>query len=123
MGLATTMPERNVYAVDLDGTLAIDDDITHSDTRVGPPVPAMLAQVKAWLDQGIEVWIFTARLSDSDRPKDEIRTMIQDWCEQQGLPRLKVTNRKSGRIKAYFDDRAYHVLHNAGIVTDTIENH
>lgn len=113
--------ERDVYAVDLDGTLAYDESHVGGD-HIGAPVPPMLEQVKDWLDQGIEVWIFTARLSGSEDKASTTRA-IQDWCEQHGLPRLKVTNRKSDRIQAYFDDRAYHVLHDQGVITEIIEDH
>lgn len=114
--------ERDVYAVDLDGTLAFDDPDSHSDDFIGEPVPAMLEQVKTWLTEGREVWIFTARLSGSE-DKTQTREMIQDWCEQHGLGRLKVTGSKSWRIQAYFDDRCYHVLHNQGVVTDVVDEH
>lgn len=113
--------ERDVYAVDLDGTLAYDESHMGGD-HIGTPVPPMLKQVQQWLDDGIEVWIFTARLSDAEDRSATV-TAIQDWLEQHGLPRLKVTNRKSFRIKAYFDDRAYHVLHDQGVVTETVEDH
>lgn len=113
--------KRDVYAVDLDGTLAYDESYTHDPHHIGAPVPPMLQRVKRWLAEGREVWIFTARLSNPDLDRSQTISAIQDWCEEQGLPRLKVTNRKDNRIVAYFDDRAYHVLRDQGIVTDTIE--
>ena len=101
---------RDVIAVDLDGTLAFD--LPHDDGSIGPPVPEMLQRVKDWVTNGKEVWIFTARLSHHD-PEQTTRD-IQDWLEQNGLPRLPVTNRKSGRIRVYYDDRAVAVVPNSG---------
>jgi hypothetical protein len=33
-----------------------------------------------------------------------------------GLPRLEVTNIKSQGLKVLFDDRAYHVIPNTGLI-------
>ena len=104
------MSGRNVIAVDLDGTLAVD--LPHTDDEIGPPVPEMLQRVKDWVTNGEEVWIFTARLSHGDA--EHVTRRIQDWLEENGLPRLPVTNRKSGRIRVYYDDRAVAVVPNTG---------
>jgi len=106
------MSGRNVIAVDLDGVLAVD--LPRSDEfEIGPPVPEMLQLVKDWVTNGEEVWIFTARLSGTS-DVERMTSCIQDWCETNGLPRLPVTNRKSGRIRMYVDDRAVAVVPNTG---------
>lgn len=51
---------RGWIGVDLDGTLAMHRAYCDSEP-IGPPVPAMLDRVIAWLEQGIEVRILTAR--------------------------------------------------------------
>ncbi len=54
--------------VDLDGTLARYDGWV-GVMHVGDPVPAMLDRVQRWLEQGLDVRIFTARVS---RPEQEV---------------------------------------------------
>ena len=42
---------------------------------------------------------------------------IQDYLEKEcGLPRLEVTNIKTTSMKALYDDRAFHVVRNTGVV-------
>jgi len=57
------MAERSEewIGVDLDGTLARYEGWKGAD-HIGAPVPAMLARVKEWRSNGIEVRIFTARI-------------------------------------------------------------
>lgn len=63
--------------VDLDGTLAHYDGWKGAD-HIGAPVPAMVERVKAWLANGREVRIFTARISPMDMcvTPDRIATKI-----------------------------------------------
>lgn len=100
--------------VDLDGTLASSAD-WRGLHHVGPPVPAMLKRVKAWLAEGREVRIFTARASVPEDERDEVVRVIQDWCEAQGLPRLAVTNVKDFAMIELWDDRAVRVVRNMGV--------
>ena len=104
------MVNRNVIGVDLDGVLAVD--LPHDEYEIGPPVPEMVQRVKDWVTNGEEVWIFTARLSHGD--PERTTKAIQDWLETEGLPRLPVTNRKTSRIREYWDDRAVAVVPNTG---------
>ena len=53
---------KKVYAVDLDSTLAYHTDWVHH-TKIGEPIPAMKAKVLQWLNDGHEVFIFSARLN------------------------------------------------------------
>lgn len=107
---------RGWIGVDLDGTLA-EHHGWKGPEIIGAPVPAMLERVKGWLDEGIEVRIFTARIS---RPAERgIATRaIADWCERNGLPRLPVTNAKDFRMIELWDDRAVRVETNVGRRTD-----
>ena len=104
-------PEDGWIGVDLDGTLA------HYDTWPGPgiigePVPRMLGRVRAWLKQGREVRIMTARAGD---PEEVVA--IQAWLEIKcQLPRLPVTNVKDYKMLELWDDRAVQVKKNTGMV-------
>jgi hypothetical protein len=94
--------------VDFDGTLSEYHGYIGAK-RFGPPVPAMLERVKAWLADGVTVKIMTARAADSDEAK-----AVQDWCEIYGLPRLEVTDRKDYGMVELWDDRAVQVIVNTG---------
>lgn len=103
-------------AVDFDRTLA-----THHDGQeeLGKPIPAMLARVKRWVAEGQNVVIFTARAKT-----EEEKSRIQDWLEQQGLPRLVVTNVKDPAFIRMYDDKAVAVSPNKGtILTERRSSH
>lgn len=102
--------------VDLDGTLAYYHGWRGVE-HIGQPVPAMLERVKGWIDDGIEVRIFTARICHPRKRRIAIQA-IGDWCEQHGLPRLAVTNVKDFQMMALWDDRAVSVETNTGRRTD-----
>lgn len=108
--------------VDLDGTLAFYDKWTAWNV-IGPPIPAMLTRVQQWLSEGREVRIFTARCCfDEDTcyktgakfTRDDIIRVVQDWCENAGLPRLPVTYMKDFKMVELWDDRAVQVIPNTG---------
>lgn len=92
--------------VDLDGTLAVHGN---GWDKPGAPVPAMMERVRQWLAGGVEVRIMTARAS-----VDEQHRIIADWCEENGLPRLRVTDRKDFAMRELWDDRAVRVEMNTG---------
>jgi len=109
--------------VDLDGCLAEYHGWTGD---VGPPVPAMLARVKQWLAQGIEVRIVTARVAVCPARSDESgcvaspgfaeqqRAIIDAWCEEHlGRP-LPVTPQKDFQMVTLYDDRCVPVEKNTG---------
>ena len=105
--------------VDLDGTLAHYDGWVGPD-HIGDPIPKMLERVKAWLAQGYEVRIFTARvgpvdlsLVGNDYP-ERVRGFIQDWTERHLGQRLEVTATKDFRMLELWDDRAIQILPNTG---------
>ena len=92
--------------VDFDGTLAVYGVGPGAD---GAPVPAMLARIKQWVDQGIEVRIVTAR---AECPIQTGR--VEDWLIDHGLPPLIVTNKKDFGMIQLWDDRAVAVEANTG---------
>lgn len=94
--------------VDFDGTLAEYHGYVPGG-HFGDPIPAMMARVKAWLAEGVEVKIMTARAADPDEARK-----VQDWCERNGLPRLPITDRKDFGMIELWDDRAVSVEANTG---------
>jgi hypothetical protein len=112
--------------VDLDGTLAHYDGWVH-ETHIGDPIPIMANRVRAWLADGRDVRIFTARADGGDvavamgnpageafRDVQRIIGIIQDWTEQHFGVRLPVTNKKDYGMVELWDDRAVQVVPNTG---------
>lgn len=99
--------------VDLDGTLA-EYTTWQGLTHIGKPVPAMVDRIKMWLDEGIEVRIFTARMASD--PKDQMNFLgaLHVWIRKAGLPSLKATNVKDFNMLELYDDRAVQVEMNTG---------
>jgi hypothetical protein len=107
---------RGWIGVDLDGTLA-EYHGWKGIRHIGPPVPAMLERVNGWLREGVEVRIFTARVSRRSQRQIAVQA-IGNWCERHGLPRLQVTNIKDFQMIELWDDRAVRVEINVGRRTD-----
>lgn len=104
--------KSKVHGVDLDGTLATwHDSKDYDPSKIGKPIPAMMARVKQWLKDGDQVVIFTARVSEPGAYPH-----IQKWLREQGLPELKITNKKSPEFYDMWDDRAVAVERNTGRV-------
>jgi len=109
--------------VDLDGTLAHYDRWRGID-HIGEPIPAMVARVKAWLEQGVAVKIFTARMHGHGSPilmsggvtaPADVLTPIEEWCAKHIGQKLPVTNIKDFGMIELWDDRAVRVQANTGI--------
>jgi hypothetical protein len=119
-------------AVDLDGTLA-----EHHGSKgwqgydhIGPPIPAMLQAVKDFLEDGIEVRIFTARAAMHGKlvsPDQDYREPqpficidavgpIKKWCKEHIGQELEVTCKKDPGCVLILDDRAMQVIQNTGEV-------
>ncbi len=95
--------------VDLDGTLAHHTRLS-GPGHIGPPVPAMVLRVRAWLAAGYSVKIFTARANDP-----ACHDLIRAWLEQAGLPPdLGITATKDYDLIEFWDDRAVQVTLNTG---------
>lgn len=115
-------------AVDLDGTLAEYHGWVNT-FHIGEPIPLMVERVKAWLDKGEDVRIFTARIDGGGaaskmgvdpeivkkyEDREAITKMIQDWTEKHIGVRLPVTNMKDYGMKILYDDRCRQVEANTG---------
>lgn len=109
------MTTHGWVGVDLDGTLAHYDK--WDDGRIGAPIPAMVERVKSMLSRGIEVRVFTARVSDPDRrTRARVVESIEAWCAEHIGQVLTVTNVKDFSMVALFDDRAVAVEKNTGVI-------
>lgn len=102
------MSYKEIYAVDLDGTLASYDGFKGRD-HIGDPIPAMVERVKKWLASGQRVKIFTARAHD---PK--AIPAIRAWAKEHIGQELPVTDRKEPTFSKFYDDRAEKVERNTG---------
>ena len=98
--------------VDLDGTLAMHGGGAVGE--IGAPIPAMVDRVKAWLAEGREVRIFTARVSGPSDLADEQRGLVAVWCLEHLGAILAVTNEKDYGMVSLYDDRCVAVETNTG---------
>ena len=111
--------------VDLDGTLAQYDEWRGIE-HIGEPVPLMLARVKAWLAEGRDVRVFTARVSrllsppDSPEYEEGVRAEqhIEDWCQKHFGVVLPVQCHKDFGMTELWDDRCVQVIFNTGLRAD-----
>jgi len=107
-------------AVDLDGTLAVSHHGENYDgVTIGEPIPNMVGRVKAWLSQGREVRILTARVSANslarnNKPMCEVVCAIEDWCIKHIGRALPITCEKCYNMEVLYDDRAIQVERNTG---------
>lgn len=107
--------------VDLDGTLAVYDQWRGAH-HIGEPVPAMIERVRAWIAEGQEVRIFTARVCDNPHLPEAAgiaHRAIQLWLVKHGLiiegGPLPITNVKDYEMLELWDDRAVQVEQNTGL--------
>lgn len=98
-------------AVDLDGTLAVYDKWRGVD-HIGEPIPAMVARVRRWLDEGRDVRIFTARVFGDQGAA--ARPAIEVWCQKHLGRVLPITNEKDYGMVELWDDRCVQVEPNTG---------
>jgi len=104
----TTLRKKDGWiGIDLDGTLARDDN--RPWPTIGEPIPAMMERLKRYLADGYEVRIMTAR---ADKP--HLISPIKEWLEKHGIGNLKITNQKDMDMIVLFDDRAVQVIPNTG---------
>ncbi len=115
--------------VDLDATLATYGEWRGED-HIGDPILPMVARIKKWLSQGVEVRIFTARayaLVEAERTgnatqvqgvKNNVIAPIERWCEQHIGVALPVTCMKDYGMVELWDDRAVQVVPNTGTPFD-----
>ena len=108
--------EKKWIGVDFDGTLAQYFG-TENIKNPGAPVKSMVQRVKEWLDEGITVKVFTARVC-SLQSKEQIaeqRELIEAWCVTHIGRKLEVTCEKDFNMVELWDNRAVGVIENSGI--------
>jgi hypothetical protein len=107
------MSNRRWIGVDLDGTLASYDGWRGPD-HIGPPIPAMVARVKAWLAAGEDVKLVTARANPRH---NNLKVFLDAWIpwslEHLGAI-LPITCEKDFHMVELWDDRAIQVEPNTG---------
>lgn len=106
--------KKLVYLVDLDGTLAYYERWGEKE-EIGEPIPLMKKRVLEWIDEGIEIRIFTARAFDVNQVK-----LIKKWLILNGFPLLEITNVKGIDVDYLFDNIAREVINNTGIIVDRV---
>jgi hypothetical protein len=99
--------------VDLDGTLAEYTE-WKGPTHIGAPIPLMVNRVKQWIKEGVEVRIFTARVSKYNPARIEAMYAIMDWTTKVFGVMLTVTAEKDYDMLELWDDRATKVEFNTG---------
>lgn len=109
------MNTQGWIGVDLDGTLA---HYEKWDGQIGVPIVPMLDRVKAWIAAGIEVRIFTARVSGEPDAAVEQRERIAAWCIEHLGSELPITCRKDYAMVELWDDRAVQIVPNTGARAD-----
>lgn len=106
----------DVVAFDLDGTLAFYNGYKGPE-HIGDPIPKAIALAKEYLEKGVRVVIFTARVgSENQAANDVSRSYVEEWTVQHVGQKLEVTAQKSPMFKLIYDDRARQVVENLGLV-------
>ncbi len=117
------MKQTGWIGVDLDGCLAKYEGWVNAG-HVGEPVPKMLARVKCWLAEGIEVRIFTARVGPQKDVNETIRAReaIEKWCQEHLHAVLPITATKDFQMMSLWDDRCVQVIPNSGVAVQDISS-
>lgn len=113
----TKVKHKDVYAFDLDKTLAVYHKWSDN---VGEPIMPMVNRVKSLLADNKSVIIFTARVAVepgfTDEEIAEQHRIIRAWCKEHIGQELPVTAVKSRHIVQFYDDRAVGVVPNEGTI-------
>jgi hypothetical protein len=100
---------------DFDGTLVQQDAISQFDpSHIGEPVELMVNRVRAWLELGKDIRIFTARVSGNSLGASIARKEITEWCKEHLGKELPVTCIKEKDLIVLYDDKAVQVEPNTG---------
>ena len=100
--------------VDLDGTLA-EYRGWQGVENIGAPIKPICDRVRRWLKKGIEVRIFTARVSERDlEERTRCFLAIENFCVREFGEVLRITNVKDFDMIELWDDRAVQVVFNTG---------
>jgi hypothetical protein len=104
---------RPWIGVDLDGTLATWYD--GQGQAIGLVIEPMRNLILDWIKEDeCDVKIFTARVAQYE--SDWIMYDVQNWLQNNGMPRLEVTNIKDQYMVELYDDRAVQVEFNTGYI-------
>lgn len=126
-------------AFDLDGTIAKYDKWRGIEC-IGEPIRENVELLKRFLEKGVKVKIFTARVSPDNKfskgsfrinpywPSREIsrknvwnaRDFVEDWVRIHIGRKLEITSDKDPSILWFFDDRSVHVDMNKPIDMDSL---
>jgi len=107
---------RGWIGVDLDGTIAYYDR-WRGEMHIGAPIEPMVERVKAWLAEGREVRIVTARASTHGRSAAQVlqnKDRIAEWCQRHIGKALVATAQKDMWMAELWDDRCHPVELNTG---------
>ena len=114
-----TIPQTWV-GIDLDGVLARHywgDGIEQDDLIIGEPIPEMVQRVREIMAEGWEIRIFTARGAwATTLERRAIQWKIDEWCLSVFGQTFKITNAKDPACHAIYDDLAFRVIRNTGLV-------
>lgn len=116
--------EHGWIGVDLDGTLARYDGWI-GDDHIGEPIGLMVDRVKAWINEGREIRIFTARVygqpltvendfHTASISRKTVRKAIEEWCQKHIGTKLPITCEKDYGMIELWDDRCVQVEKNTG---------
>ena len=113
----TPTERKHHVAVDLDGTLARYTS-WQGIAHIGEPIPEVVERVKALLDAGHQVSVFTSRLA-GDWPEHiedlpATRHHIECWCYRNIGRILPVTATKHGWFTEFWDDKSLGIAANQG---------
>lgn len=105
--------------VDLDGTLAEYHGWQGFD-HIGAPIIPMVKRVRAWLEEGKTIKIFTARVSPQQSKQDTDISIIHinSWCLDCFGRTFEITCVKDLYMVELWDDRCRQVVANTGFVID-----
>lgn len=104
--------DKRVIAVDLDGTLAHYDGWKGPE-HIGVIIQSVANALKMAKDEGADIWIFTARVSDPD-DAEVAGNYIVKYLTENGIPFDGLTAVKHKFFTEFWDDRAIQVIKNTG---------
>lgn len=100
--------------VDLDGTMAHYNGWAGED-HIGEPIEAVCARVRAALMAGMDVWVFTARMSHPERIPGRCESVVAQWTLRVFGRVLPVTGMKRIEFDEIWDGKAVGVGSNTGV--------
>ena len=103
--------------VDLDGTLA-DTSKPPVLGSIGPPVEKMVARIRKWIEEGIEVRIVTARVAWNADQVPMIGAYLHAFVTDKDLI---ITAFKDYEMLELWDDLAVQVVRNTGERADGLD--